>query len=302
MRRLDGRVEAEKIIFGREILGLRRMRMIGAIGLCALILAVVLCAILLSARGEQTNDFEALESASSGAEGTSEREHDTAELFEEISQPTGGGEEDSMPVETESTTQEIPIVYKDFSTDDIEIVNRTGFNISYVDRPTSSLANYYDKGSKKPIVLILHTYTSDRYFDSSGRYGVCSVGQVICDELNAMGIGAVYSSAVHDGDLEEPRVNAAETIEFYLKMYPSIKYIFDVGVAQEYDGDRAVATAGSYLSESAAQIKMMVRGNNVTTGRDNLRLAYEISKNLRHGSMDLSREIRRCVSWLSDIG
>jgi stage II sporulation protein P len=213
------------------------------------------------------------------------------EKIGEKEQESGEDESEIITSVQEEEGAKNAIIYKDFSSEQMKVVNNTAFDIFFLEYGGASLTKYYEKSSKKPLVLILHTYTSDRYFDSEGEYGVCSVGRAISDELNAMGIGAIYSSAVHDGDMKEPHLNSRQTIEFYLKMYPSIKYVFDIGIAEEYEGESVIATDGGFMGERAAQIKMLVSGNNMTTGKNNLLLASEIYKNLNRSNVNLAREI-----------
>ena len=290
MNRIDGKREVEKIRFGREIFAISRRR---AYILAACILAavcVVIGAFAFFAREDNVADEP--DYVTDEKEESSSAQNDGERVTGE--QLNQGEEEETLEeITSEETGESKPngIIYKDFSSERMKVVNNTAFDIFFLEYGKPNLKKYYDKSSAKPIVLILHTYTSDRYSDSVGGYGVCAVGKAIADELNGMGIGAIYSSAVHDGDINEPEENARETIEFYLKMYPSIKYIFDVGITEEYDGDRVIATDGEFMGERAAQIKMLVAGNNMTTGRDNLVLAAEIYKNLNRSNVNIAREI-----------
>ena len=291
MKRLSGMQEVEKIKFGRELFYGSRRR-IQLVCLCAFVaFAGVIIGILLITSRKTDRDTE------STSEQISDRLEENGEnTFEQLTGgELNGGDVTDAPdesvTEPESETTENPIIYKDFSSDKMNVVNNTAFDIFFLESEEARLPKYHDKESKKPTVLILHTYASDRYSDSQSKYGVCAVGQTIADELNSMGIGAVYSSAVHDEDMNDPLQNARETIAFYLKMYPSIKYVFDVGISQEYEGERVVATDGEFMGQRAAQIKMLVAGNNMTTGRDNLFLAAQINRNLTRGEMDLAREI-----------
>ena len=291
MRRLNGKNEVEKIVFGRELYYSRIRRIALAVLAAALVLGLAI-----------TGGFAMARAVNAGGDIPSVKNENTGEAFNQNNAiPDGSvtdngaqGKEDGSEDDGVSTPQpsdKSPIVYKDFSMPELNIVNNTVFDTSFVNSASVTLPRYYEKGSPRPLVLILHTYTSDRYVDSESKYGVCSVGQLLADELNSMGIATVYSSAVHDGDMNDPEENARETIEFYLKMYPSIRYIFDVGIMQEYDGDSVVATDGEHLGERAAQVRLLVAGNNMSSNRENLYLAAEISRNLSRGDMNLAREI-----------
>ncbi len=287
MKRLCGGREVEKIVFGKELFYMRRRALCALVCVIAFVALGFLLAMVFIPRGDGgvsssphlTNPD--VENIASGNNGDKESAGDV----------DAGGENEEESSENESEEPNNPIIYKDFSTPYLNIVNNTVFDVSFLNSTPVGISKYYDSESRKPIVLVLHTYTSDRYADSDGKYGVCAAGQVLADELNSMGIGAVYSSAVHDGDTNDPAENARETIEFYLKMYPSIKYVFDVGIMQEYEGDKIIATQGEYMGQRAAQIRLLVAGNNISSNRDNLYLAAEINKNLSRGDMNLAREI-----------
>ncbi len=293
MKRLDGVNGVERIMFGRELFGLRRRRALFCCLTFVLCLGAVISAVIFFIDREDSE--KPPQSMEAGAETTLEEAAGSLAPSEESKgnngEDTDGQTSEEITAEAEEETKGSPIVYKDFGTSELRVVNNTAFDISFLNFTSPSLSKYYDKSSAKPIVLVLHTYTSDRYADSATKYGVCAAGQAFVAELNSMGIGAVYSSAVHDGDLNDPAENARETIEFYLKMYPSIKYIFDIGVMQEYDGDKIIATDGEYMGQRAAQIRILVSGNNLATNRDNLYLASEIGENLRRGGMTLAGEI-----------
>ena len=285
MRRLCGERGTEKIIFGREIRSWYIRRVCAGV-ICVAVIGVMawILGVNLAWGGDTQTDVTEGENTSAESVGA-------GGIDDEINDPKEDETHEESTTKIEEATKENPIIYKDFSKGYLDVVNNTIFDVSFLYNSDFSCNTYYDKNSKKPLVLVLHSYTSDRYLDSTGRYGVCSVGQALVDELNSMGIGAIYSSAVHDSDMGDPYENARETIEFYLKMYPTVKYVFDVGVMQEYDGERVVATSGKYMGQSAAQIRFLACGNNLTTGRNNLYLASQISKNLNLGDMNLSREI-----------
>lgn len=290
MKRLNGERTVEKIKFGSELFGFRRRSIyIAMLGALAIIACVSIGIFVFSAHKDNIDKSQ--ENMDEGMESLSENYTLESPTGEAVSGGDGEIVTEQITLESEEESNDGLIVYRDLSSDGLKVINNTSFDIFFLEFQKPSLTKYFDKSSKKPIVLILHTYTSDRYLDSGSRYGVCAVGQVFADELNAMGIGAIYSSAVHDADMNDPLSNSKETIEFYLKMYPSIKYVFDIGIMQEYEGDKVIATDGSFMGERAAQIRLLVAGNNMTTGRDNLTLAAEISKNLNRENMNLAREI-----------
>ena len=98
--------------------------------------------------------------------------------------------------------------------------------------------------SKDPLVLIIHTHTSEAYSEE-GRiaYGedeeyarsdddvenVVAVGEVMARILNENGIITLHSKKHHDAEsYRDSYARSAQTVEYYLKKYPSIKYVFDI--------------------------------------------------------------------------
>ncbi len=98
---------------------------------------------------------------------------------------------------------------------------------------------------KEPVVLILHTHTSEGYLQSDASYlegdlgkatytkdserSVVAVGRAFAEALGKKGITAIHCTVMHDeSGLSGSYARAAESIQFYLQQYPSIRYVVDI--------------------------------------------------------------------------
>jgi stage II sporulation protein P len=117
-----------------------------------------------------------------------------------------------------------------------------------------------------PIVLILHTRTSEFYADAlpdspSDTYckGVVGIGESICLELNARGIPTVHCTAIHDGDPNaDPYVEAADSIKHAFEVYPTLKYVIDIQRLGRADDGGELIKNGSSTLKGSAQIRVSV--------------------------------------------
>lgn len=126
----------------------------------------------------------------------------------------------------------------------------------------------------EPLVLILHTHATESYTaEGSVSYStdtdfrsedcnknVVSVGKVMTDTLNSMGVPTVHCTILHDKDNYNDSYNASlATIQSYLEKYPSIKYVFDVHRdAIIKDNGEALKPTCTINGKSTAQIMILV--------------------------------------------
>ena len=96
----------------------------------------------------------------------------------------------------------------------------------------------------KPLVLIYHSHTSESYTPSKNynyaprdkafhtddlNYSVAKVGEVLCDELNKLGVPTIHDKTVHDvPTYMTSYANSLKTVERILKENPSIQIIVDL--------------------------------------------------------------------------
>ena len=215
------------------------------------------------------------------------------------SETSGSIDEGETNDETESESEQITQVisnedesagYTDLSYKEhgeLYVINKTGDPIVY--DPYADYDSYYDKNDLRPLVLILHTDDEQKYTgDEKDIQSIVSIGEKIAEQLNISGIPTIHCSARHRGDTDTDSYNnAEESIEFYLEMYPSIKYIFDIGI----DGENNCITRGEYDNSDSAQILFDVCGQNYDTREQNLHLAVKLRGMLNRGNMSVAREI-----------
>lgn len=143
--------------------------------------------------------------------------------------------------------------------------------------------------SEAPLVLILHTHTSEGYWDMGEEpmhiltRSVVAVGERVSYELNRSGVPTVHCTVIHDGE-GNAYENAAETIDTMLKIYPSIEYVIDLHRAEEVDGTGGVLK--SVAADGSAQIRLTVSSEGVLT-KDTLALALCLRRELNLGDRRL---------------
>ena len=139
--------------------------------------------------------------------------------------------------------------------------------------------------TERPVVMILHTHTSEGYYDFDNNEplhsitkSVVAVGERIANNLNKNGIPTVHCTVIHDGDDEiDPYESAAKTIKTMLDIYPSIEYVIDIHRLSEYGtGEGTVRTDSG---TGSAQVRLTVSSEGVLT-RDSLALAMHMRSRL----------------------
>lgn len=145
--------------------------------------------------------------------------------------------------------------------------------------------------SEAPVVLILHTHTSEGYLDADGNdpfyllnHSVLTVGERITYELSRRGIPTVHCSVIHDGDGEDAYANAADTIATMLKIYPTIEYVIDLHRAEEQDEDGNPLKSESATGDSQIRITVSSGGG---LSEESLALALCLRRELNSGEARL---------------
>lgn len=170
---------------------------------------------------------------------------------------------------------------------DYYIKNQSGSAIVY--DPYAKIDKLYDSSDNRPVVLILNTQSDGKYIgDSDDITSVIELGGRLCSALNAYGVSTIHCSAIHESaDMTDSYNNAEESIEFYLKMYPTIKYILDISLIRSENQ----ATMGEFERKIASQILFEVCGNNRDTRDMNIHLAVNLRSMLNRQNMSVGREI-----------
>ena len=167
--------------------------------------------------------------------------------------------------------------------------------------------------SEKPLVLILHTHTSEAYLPADTKYVegilgdvtysreerriILSVGKVLCDTLNEKGITAIHCTVMHDDPTLSGSYDRSEaTVRKYLETYPSIEYVIDL------HRDAIVTSDGAYIraafgegDNAVAQVMAVIGtdGNGTAHERweNNLALALQLREKLNAGGAAICRPV-----------
>ena len=159
----------------------------------------------------------------------------------------------------------------------------------------------------------MHTHTREAYQPADATYvegvvgdvtysddaeqNMLAVGKALADRLQTHGIGAIHCTIVHDLPTLGGAYNRSyETVKYYLKEYPSIRYVIDLhrdAVTGE-DGEilRAVWGEGD---ESVAQVMAVVgtdaNGTEFAHWEENLSFALQLREELNGGGEGICRPV-----------
>lgn len=194
------------------------------------------------------------------AEENSAKESETEEEIEEQGSVAETSDESQMPDEEIAYVTEVDL--SEAEKGDAYILNYS--NRMYDTEGLLEMgfhAEYYPD-SPAPMVLILHTHTSEGYADwdpndpsSVLSSSVVAVGETLAAELNRAKIPTVHCTVIHDGE-SDAYENAAETIKTMMKIYPTIEYVIDLHRTVLTDSNGNVVKTCS--AEKTAQMRISV--------------------------------------------
>lgn len=167
---------------------------------------------------------------------------------EQVTKETGVPGDDfesSSPTDLQIPENSVPV----FSTD-LSLAGHGSYymiNESVYTPDIDAILNYDHRGenSTEPMVLILHTHTSECYAERADGYleeelgtvtystddtrNVIAVGAALCERLTQNGIRTIHCKTYHDKEgMGGSYARAAESIRFYLAQYPSIRLVIDL--------------------------------------------------------------------------
>lgn len=162
----------------------------------------------------------------------------------------------------------------------------------------------------QPQVLIVHTHATESFMTEDTSYytdsysprsrdnskNMIKIGEIVAKKLNNAGIKTLHSKTLHDYPEYTGSYNRSkETINWYLKKYPSIKIVLDLHRDSLSDGESdKVKLVTKIGNKNAAQI-MLVMGSNtgvVTTfpkWQENLKLAFKVQQKIEEKYPTLAR-------------
>lgn len=160
----------------------------------------------------------------------------------------------------------------------LELRNYTGFKVDMASLLQQSLT--WDLQQPEPAVLILHTHTTESYtkagqdYEETAQYrtlntdyNMVQVGRRLTQQLQAMGIGVLHDTTIHDyPSYTGSYNNSRKTAKAYLEQYPSLCLVLDLHRdAAEYDDGSQMETAAVVDGVDTAQLMLVVGSNG--TGR-----------------------------------
>ena len=172
-----------------------------------------------------------------------------------------------------------------------------------------------------PLVLILHSHSSEGYLGAGqtavpagstiGRsndreQNVLAVGEVLKDTLIACGIPTLHCEIAHDRvDGSDSYVGAYdranETVERYLALYPSIRYVIDLHRDAVFDGNGDVVRPIAVVDgEAVAQVMMVVGSGDGVDHERNLALALALQREIGIGTGICRQILLRSSSYRQD--
>ncbi len=192
----------------------------------------------------------------------------------------------------------------------VQVKNTASVDID-IEEELNSRLGFTIENNNEPQVLIYHTHTGESfltydtgyYYESfyprstDNRKNVCAVGEEIVKQLNLSGIKAIHDTTVHDNpSYTGAYYRSADTVNEYLKKYPSIKVVIDIhrdGIGTQSQRSKPVCTVDG---KQAAQF-MILSGYNCDNDPSfenweyNLRFALQIQKNAIDMYPDLARPL-----------
>lgn len=163
----------------------------------------------------------------------------------------------------------------------------------------------------EPLVLIIHTHGTEAFApegavsqppESTQRStdineNIVAVGNVMAELLNEAGIPTIHCEIMHDLESYTNSYNyAADTIQKYLRQYPSIQYVFDV------HRDAIIRTGGDIVKpvslidgKVAAQVMLLVgtneKGADHPDWNENMTVAANLQDKLTRSYANFARPI-----------
>lgn len=170
----------------------------------------------------------------------------------------------------------------------------------------TALDEIYKKyGNDSPVVLITHssvleTYSDGESYCTEGDFyaenkNVGDIGGVICERLNALGVGAIQLNELYaSGAIHTSQAEYKKSLDEALKKYPSITYVFNISRGISVNDDLTMNK--SYITkngEKYAQISIISGTSWDTASSDqteNVRFAFDFSKFLNTQNKNFVKE------------
>lgn len=189
--------------------------------------------------------------------------------------------------------------------------NSTGQDINIKDLLSAPLSFKVQK-SEQPLVLIMHTHTTETFMPIDSEYyteeftsrtqdnskNMAKIGEIVAKKLNDAGITTLHAKTQHD----YPQYNgsytrSAKTVNSYLKKYPSIKIVLDLHRDAISSGESDKVKLVTKINDKNAAQVMLVMGSgtgsvtNHPNWKENLKLALRLQQTIEKEYPTLARPL-----------
>lgn len=160
---------------------------------------------------------------------------------------------------------------------------------------------YFEKEKCEPVVLIIHTHTTESYFETDRNLdenkNMIAVGKVIKEKLEDAGVRVIHDTTVHDyPSYNSSYTRSAATTKNHLQNNPNIKVVLDI------HRDAVATDSGSKLSlvtdingEKVAQL-MFVVGTDEQLAHENWQENLKLALKLQHKANELYPTLMRPIN------
>ena len=161
---------------------------------------------------------------------------------------------------------------------------------------------------KGPKVLIYHTHTSESYvlkeqdlgkkgvasFNSNPKYNVVRVGEELARYLKKYGIETLHNGTVHDKKRNAAYGVSINTLQSYMKSYPSIKVFIDIHRDGLDVSKPKLRMVKKINGKNAAQVMFVMGTNDLLPNphwEENLKFALKVQQKLNEKYPGLARPV-----------
>ncbi len=160
---------------------------------------------------------------------------------------------------------------------------------------------YFENEGKKPTVLIIHTHTTESYFETDRNLdenkNMIAIGKVINKKLTDAGISVIHDTTVHDyPSYNNAYTRSAATVKNNIKNCPDINIVLDIhrdAVATE-DGSK-LSLVTDINGKKAAQM-MFVVGTDAQLTHDKWQENLKLALKFQHKANELYPSLMRPIN------
>ena len=217
--------------------------------------------------------------------------------------------EEVIPTENQAPIKSIDAAQVAENASKIAIGNQTAYGINIEEMLSSQLS--LNMAGDGPKILIVHTHTTEAYAPEGAEVydreesdrsmdnaqNVVRVGDAVSEIFNSYGLETLHDPTVHD----YPSFNGAyaaslNTVEKYLKQYPSIQVVFDIHRDSiVYDDGTKAKVVTEIDGKNAAQLMFVVGtdegGLYNPDWRENMKLALQFQNAINQKYPKLMRYV-----------